>query len=101
MLNQLHAAEGRRRGDSSRARIDEGAVHPWPAIAAAKLAVNSDDLPGTGPEVREVCPRQLELGGVAPRGLLASYFCSLQLEVLERWEITHTQPGFNFRVREG
>src|SRR5262249_29886626 len=82
LVHQLHPPECGRRANRSGARIDERAIYPWPAVAAAKFALDADDLAGLWSEVGEVGPRQLELGGVASSRRGGDDLGSLQLEVL-------------------
>src|SRR4029077_8924400 len=86
---------------ASRRGVGEGAIFSRPAVAAAKLTVDADDLSHLGGKIWEVGPRQFELGGVAPGCLRAGNLRSLQLEVLESWEITHSHAGFQISLREG
>ena len=80
--------------------VNEGAIHPWPAVAAAQFALDADDLAGLRLEVGEVRPGQLELGGPAPRRLVGGDLGSLQLEVLEGRQVTDGQPGLDLGLRE-
>src|SRR5262249_21028982 len=80
--------------------IHEGAIRPWPPVAAAKLALDADDLARFGCEVREVRPGQLELGGVAPGRLGGGDLGPLQLEILERREVTDLEAWLYVGLRE-
>src|SRR5262249_5973374 len=99
--NQLHPRKRRGSRYGSRRRIDEGPIHSWSAIAAAKFALDTDDFSYLGGQIREVSPRQLELRCVAGGSLRASNFSTFQLEALEGWEIAHPHPGLQVGLREG
>ena len=97
----MYPAKRRGRRYGSRRGINEGAIYSRSAVAAAKLTVDADDLSDLGGKIREIGPWQFELGGVAPGRLRTSNLRSLQLEVLESWEVTHSHAGLQIGLREG
>jgi len=82
-VHEPNPTERRGRANIDRTGVDERAVHPYPTVTAAQFAVDADDLSDLPLELREVGPRQLELGGPAPRRFLGGNLGTLELEILE------------------
>src|SRR5207253_4583894 len=89
-----------RRRNAGRRGVDEGAVHPRAAVAAAQLAVDADGVAGLRGEAREVGPGQLELGGVAPGGDLPGDLRPAELEVFEDGQIPDAGARLDLRAGE-